>query len=168
MKCVHLMLAVTALVLSNIFTSAAQTAVPGISLQATNYKFLKSVAGKDEPQPVQALPASVNTYDVKTLGYYEDDYDSYFISFIIPDGQTLAAYDRNGKLIRMAEKYEVELLPTTIPAAIAKKYPNWVISKSIFLVTYYGDRSNETRYKITLENGTKRIKVKANDDGELF
>ena len=169
MKHAKLILGVIALILTNIFSLSAQTVAPVLNLQATSYKYLKQVAGKDEAQPVQPLPQTANTYDVKTCWYYEDDYDAYFVSFLIPNGQTLAAYDKSGKLIRTAERYEIELLPTSITAAIAKKYPNWVISKDIYLVTYFGDnRESESKYKMTLENGTKRIKIKANDAGEIF
>ena len=168
MKYADLTLIVIALILTNIIPLSAQTAVPGINLQAINYKYIKSVGGKEEVQPVHALQQTATTYDVRTTGYYEDDYETYFVSFVIPNGETLAAYDKNGKLLRTAEKYEIELLPTSITAAIAKKYPNWVISKDIYLVTYYGENGNETKYKLILENGNKRIKIKANDAGEIF
>lgn len=173
MKYIQFMLVAIALMLTNILSSSAQTAAPAagptVNLQATSYKFIKTVNGKEEAQPVAPLAITSATYDVKTaVNYYEDEYDSYFICFAIPNGLTLAAYDKGGKLIRTAERYEIELLPTSVTEAIAKKYPGWTIAKDVYLITYIKDRDNESKYRLILENGTKRIKLKANDAGELF
>lgn len=167
------MLAIIALIFTNLFSLSAQTVAstaPGINIKATSYKYLKTVNGKDEPQPVPALAQAPNGYDIRTAAYYEDDYENYFICFNIPNGETLAAYDKNGKLIRTAEKYEFELLPSSIATSVAKKYPNWTISKEVYLVTYFDENARETdsRYKLILEKGTQRIKIKTNSDGEIF
>jgi hypothetical protein len=172
MKYAKFMLVAIALMLTNILSSSAQTGAPGgpaVTLQATSYKFIKTVNGKEEAQPVHPLTITSAAYDLKTaVNYYEDEYDNYFVCFAIPNGEVLAAYDKSGKLIRTAERYELELLPTSLTAAIAKKYPGWVIAKDVYLITYIKDRDNESKYRLVLENGTKRIKVKANDNGDLF
>mgnify|MGYP000046434419 CR=1 FL=1 len=173
MKYIKFMLVAIALMLTNFLSLSAQTTAapggPSVNLQATSYKFIKTVNGKEEAQPVQPLTITSAAYDLKTaVNYYEDEYDAYFVSFAIPDGQTLAAYDKGGKLIRTAERYELELLPTSLTAAVAKKYPGWTICKDVYLITYIKDRDNETKYRLVLENGTKRIKIKANDNGDLF
>lgn len=146
----------------------AQETLPEVTVVATNYKYLKSVGGKEVAQPVQILQRSAAAYDVKKLDYYEDDYDSYFVSFVLPEGQILAAYDKNGKLLRTAEKYQNVKLPTSVTSAVSTRYPNWSISKDIYQVTYYDDKGSEKKYKLMLQNGNKRIKVKVNEAGEFF
>lgn len=146
----------------------AQEVLPEVTVVATNYKYLKSVGGKEVAQPVQVLQRAAAEYDVKKSDYYEDDYESYFVSFYIPDGQILAAYDKNGKLIRTAEKYENVKLPTAVTNAVASRFPNWKISKDAYRVTYYEEKGADKKYKLLLENGNKRMKVKVNDAGEFF
>jgi hypothetical protein len=146
----------------------AQEVLPEVTVVATNYKYLKSVGGKEVAQPVQVLQRAAAAYDVKKSEYYEDDYESYFISFYIPDGQILAAYDKNGKLLRTAEKYENIKLPSAVTNAVTTRFPNWKISKDAYQVTYYDDKGADKKYKLLLENGNKRMKVKVNEKGEFY
>jgi hypothetical protein len=146
----------------------AQETLPEVTVVATNYKYLKSVGGKEVAQPVQVLQRAAAAYDVKKADYYEDDYESYFVSFYIPEGQILAAYDKNGKLIRTAEKYENVKLPSTVTNAVESRFPNWKISKDVYQVTYYEEKGADKKYKLLLENGNKRMKVKVNEAGEFF
>jgi hypothetical protein len=146
----------------------AQEVLPEVTVVATNYKYLKSVGEKEVAQPVQMLQRTAAAYDVKKSEYYEDDYETYFISFYIPEGQILAAYDKNGKLIRTAEKYENAKLPSAVTGAVNTRFPNWKISKDVYQVTYYDDKGTNKKYKLLLENGNKRMKVKMNEAGEFF
>ncbi len=82
---------------------------------AANYKYLKTVGGKEVPVAAQRLQRAAASYDIKNSVYYEEDYDTYFISFALPEGQILAAYDANGKLLRTAEHYHNVALPSSIP-----------------------------------------------------
>lgn len=146
----------------------AQEVLPEVTVVATNYKYLKSVGGKEVAQPVQVLQRAAAAYDVKKSEYYEDDYDNYFISFYIPEGQILAAYDKSGKLLRTAEKYKNVKLPSTVTNAVATRFPNWRISDDVYQVTYYEASGADKKYKLLLENGNKRMKVKINEKGEFF
>ena len=150
------------------FPVLAQEVLPEVTVIATNYKYLKSVGGKEVAQPVQLLQRTAAAYDVKKSDYYEDDYDSYFVSFYIPEGQILAAYDKNGKLIRTAEKYQDVKLPSAVTTAVTTRFPNWKISKDVYQVTYYEASGSNKKYKLLLENGNKRMKVKINEAGEFF
>lgn len=154
------------------YTSAAfsQEILPEVSVIATNYKYLKNVNGKEVAVPVQRLQRMAASYDIKNSDYYEEDYDTYFISFYLPEGEILAAYDKDGKLIRTAEKYKNVRLPSTVATAVVTKFPNWSISKDVYLVSYYDDNNGGKavkKYKLVLENGNKRIRVQVSEDGEI-
>lgn len=168
MKRAVLLPVVLVFTIGNVLPALAQETLPEVTVVATNYKYLKSVDGKEVAQPVQVLQRSAAAYDVKKSNYYEDDYDSYFISFFLPEGQILAAYDKNGKLLRTAERYENVRLPAAVSDAVAGKYPGWRVSKDIYMVTYYDEKVTDKKYKLLLENGSKRMKVKVNDAGEFF
>ncbi len=148
----------------------AQTVLPEIVIRAANYKYLNAVSPEESPGPVNMLEQYAAAYDIKGSPFYEDEYDQYFVSFYIPDGKILAAYDKDGKLLRTAEKYKDYGVPLMVKQAVEKKYPQWSISKDVFLVNYYAPAGGVTRklYKLVLENGDKRMKIKISDFGEFL
>lgn len=149
--------------------SFAQIALPEVKIFATRYKYLDAVDYKGQPQPVRLLQEQAATFNIKDSPYYQDDYDSYFVSFYIPDGKILAAYDKNGKLVRTAEKYKNIQLPSAVTDAITGRFPNWSISNDVYLVNFYdtGGKSRR-RYKLLLENGDQRIKVSTDENGKFY
>ncbi|MBD3660678.1 MAG: nicotinate-nucleotide adenylyltransferase, partial [Arenibacter algicola] len=65
-----------------------------VTVYATNYKYLNDInTGELASVPVKLLQEKVATYDIKSSEYYQDDYDLYNITFFIPEGKILAAYD---------------------------------------------------------------------------
>lgn len=148
--------------------SSAQVTLPEVTIKAVRYKYLSAVDNQDVAQPVRMLERQAAEYDVKETDYYEDEYDNYFVSFYIPQGSILAAYDKDGRLIRTAEKYSDIGLPQAVREAVVKRFPNWSIAKDAYLVTYNEDKGAKKVYKILLKNGDKRMKVKANENGEFL
>lgn len=148
----------------------AQIELPEITVTAANYKYLNAVNPEEAAQPVNMLEQYVATYDVKGAEFYEDVYDNYIVSFYIPEGKILAAYDKDGKLMRTAERYKDVAIPNSVKNAVAKRFPKWTISKDVYKVTYHSKEGWETKklYKLMLENGDKRMRVKISDDGEFL
>lgn len=135
---------------------------------ATNYKYLNDVNRTVESVPVKLLQDKVATYDLKNSELYQDEYDTYEVSFFIPEGRILAAYDKDGNIIRTVEKFQDIALPNEVSTAVAKRFPGWTISKDVYLV-HYNDKSGATKkYKLTLENGDKRMKVKTDEKGNFI
>lgn len=148
----------------------AQTVLPEIVIRAANYKYLNAVSPEEASQPVDMAEQSAAAYDIKGQEFYEDEYDKYFVSFIIPEGKILAAYDKDGKLLRTAERYKSVALPESVKQAVATKYPGWAISKDVYLVNYEATEGVASRklYKLLLETGNKRMRVKITDKGEFL
>lgn len=146
-----------------------QQPLPEVIVIPANYKYLKNVGGKQVAIPVQRLERAAATYDITKNEYYEEDYETYFISFKLPEGQILAAYDKSGKLMHTAEKYKNVQLPSAVTQAIAGRFPNWSITKDVYLVTYFDDKGGSAakKYKLVLANGTQRIRVQVNEKGEI-
>lgn len=150
-------------------SSFAQEQLPEVTVKAVRYKYLTTVRQNEDAPAVKLLQQRAAEYDVKAADFYEEDYDSYFVSFYLPEGQVLAAYDKDGKLLSTAEKYKDIALPTAIRTAIATRFPNWAISHDAYLVKYFEQNSKADKvYKLTLENGDKRMKVKLNEKGEFL
>lgn len=143
--------------------------LPEIEITAVNYKYLSSVDADDTPMSVKMLQEKVAMYDLKGSDLYNDEYESYNISFYIPEGKILAAYDKDGKLLRTIEKYKDIKLPKNVRMAIAERFPNWNIVSDIYKVNYhYLNEVTKKLYKVRLENGNKKMKVKINEKGDFM
>lgn len=148
--------------------SFGQIHLPEVVIRAVKYKYLNAVDYKGAPQPVKVLQATAATYNVKTSEYYDDAYDGYYITFYIPNGRILAAYDANGKLLRTAEKYTNVQLPKAVTSAVATRFPQWAIAKDVYKVQFYDSKGEaKKRYKLLLENGDQRIKVNIDETGQF-
>lgn len=148
----------------------AQIVLPEIIVRATNYKYLNAINPESAAQPVNMIEQYAAAYDIKGTSFYEDEYDQYFISFYIPEGKILAAYDKEGHLLRTIEKYRNIDVPRSVKQAVAEKYPKWAITKDVYLVNYQAKEGGviTKQYKLVLENGDKRIRVKIADTGEFL
>ncbi len=146
----------------------AQIVLPEIIVRAANYKYLNAMNPEDAAQPVSMIEQYAAAYDIKGTAFYEDEYDNYFISFFIPEGKILAAYDKNGALIRTIEKYKNVDVPRAVKQAVANRYPKWAITKDVYLVNYQAQGATTKQYKLVLENGDKRMRVKITDTGEFL
>lgn len=149
-------------------TYAQITELPEIEIVAVNYKYLDAAGDEDVAEPVKLLQREAAAFDLKNSEYYQDEYDTYFISFFIPEGKILASYDRDGKLLRTAEKFKNISLPRAVTEAIAERFPNWTIAEDVYLVNYHEAKGASKRYKILLENGDKRMRVKTDEKGNFL
>jgi hypothetical protein len=147
----------------------AQEVLPEITVTA-RYKYLNAVSPEETAQPVNMLEQYAAAYDVKGATFYEDEYDHYFVSFYIPQGKILAVYNKEGNLLRTIENYNNAALPNHILKTVSREYPGWAISKGVYLVTYRENGSDQTKkvYKLVLEKGDMRKKVKINEKGEFL
>ena len=130
-----------------------------------NYKYLNNTNSGEVAIPVEKLQLKVSDFNVKELDIYSDEYDFYDVYFIIPDGKILASYDKDGNLLRTAERYKDIDLPLPVIKAIMRRFPRWAIAKNAYLVNYHDSGKTKMLYKLTLENGDQKIKVKLNEMG---
>ena len=147
----------------------AQETLPAVTVSSYNYKYLKSTFDTSAAQPVRLLEHRAAGYDLKNSEFYEDEYDEFFVSFYLPEGRVLATYDKEGKLLRTAEKFKNVSLPPVVRQSLSRQYPGWAVAKDVYLVNYYSEsESTNKKYKILLENGNKRLRVKAKPTGEIL
>lgn len=139
-----------------------------VKLVAVNYKYLDAVTNEEVAVSVKNLEEHVAKYDIQSSEIYSDDYDTYEVRFFIPEGTILAAYDRDGVLVRTIERYKNVSLPEAVRTAVKEKYPDWTISKDAYVVNYQGDKGAEKRYKLKLENGKKVMRVKTDEKGNFL
>ena len=140
-----------------------------VTVYATNYKYLNDMDTKEEASlPVAMLQRKVAAFNVKDSEFYQDDYDLYHINFFIPEGKILAAYDADGKLIRTAERFKNINLPNAVRESVLERFPEWTITKDIYLVNYHEDKGVSKKYKLKLENGDQVLRVKVDEMGNFL
>ena len=137
-----------------------------VVIEATNYKYLDAVTSQETPVSVQELQRKVANFNLKASEFYMDEYDFYNVSFFIPDGKILVAYDRNGKVLRTVEKFKNIKLPKAVRTAIDEKYPGWTYKKDVYRVTY-NDGSSQKLYKVVLEKNNATARVKLDEEGNF-
>lgn len=143
--------------------------LPEVHITAVNYKYLNAVDSESNDLTVQMLEEKVAMFDLKNSEFYNDEYETYNISFYIPDGKILAAYDKNGKLIRTIEKFKNVKLPENVRDAIAVRFPNWSMISDVYKVNFHRDNVvARKQYKVRLTNGDKRMKIKIDEKGNFL
>jgi len=139
-----------------------------VVVTAVNYKYLNDLDNKEAAIPVQMLERKAAAYDLREADFYQDDYGIYYVSFFIPEGKLVAAYNGEGEIIRTIERFDDVKLPTAVRNAVATRFPKWKIVKDVYRVTYNQNTGANKTYKLKLENGNKTMRVKVDDTGEFL
>lgn len=139
-----------------------------VVVTAVNYKYLNAIDSKEVAVPVKMLERKVASYNVQDSDFYQDDFGFYYVSFYIPEGNIVAAYNTKGEIIRTIERFEDVKLPSAVREALAERFPNWAIVKDVYRVTYNQDKGANKSYKVKLKNGDKVMRVKVDDTGEFL
>lgn len=143
--------------------------LPEVVISAINYKYLNEVNSNDVATPVKLLEIEAANFDPRNnKDLYEDEYGYYKVSFFIPDGQIVAAYDNNGKIIRTIEKFKDVKPPRTVINSVAKRFPGWAITDDVYKVTYHRKAGTNKIYKLMLKNGNKKMRVKTDENGKFL
>lgn len=140
------------------------------TLISVNYKYLdavETVNADETPARVKRLEQEVLKYDNKDIrNLYDDEYETYSVSFYVPEGKIIAAIDKNGKIIRTIEKYNNVRLPLVVTQAISKRFPNWGIVEDVYLINYHCKKDSiKQEYKVKLKNEDQIITVKTDEKG---
>lgn len=138
-----------------------------VVLTAVNYKYVSTMGVTNEALPVQTLRRKAANFDIKNSDLYQDDYDMYHVSFFIPDGKMVVAYDKEGKIMRTIEKFKDIALPEAVRDAVSERFPGWTLTEDQYKVTYHDKKGVNKKYKIRLENGDKMLRVKLDEEGNF-
>ncbi len=147
--------------------------LPEVVVNFVNYKYIGNVgsADGDVSQGVELLEREVANFNIKKSDLwqlYQDEYELYNVTFYIPDGKIVAAYDINGKIIRTIEKYKNVKLPSLVLKSVTNKYPGWSISADVYKVIYHHENGVSKTYNLILEYGNNKIRVKTNEKGKFI
>ena len=146
---------------------AQEIKLPEVVISAVNYKYLNAVNSEDSDPSVVRLQQEVAFYNVRESDLYEDEYDSYMIEFYIPDGRIVAAYDKDGNILRTIEKFKSVKLPKDVRDAVFTRFPNWTLDDDVYYVNY-NNKDAKKVYKIKLRNGKEVLRVKIDAEGHFM
>ncbi len=139
-----------------------------VVVMAANYKYLSATDNREVALPVKMLERKVAAFDVEESGFYEDDWGIYTVNFYIPEGNIVAMYDNEGKVVKTIERFKDVALPVAVRNAIAKRFPNWEMAGDAYRVNYSEDKGAEKTYKVKIKNADKTMRVKLNETGEFL
>lgn len=162
---------------------AQVTELPEIYIEPVSYKFLNKIEVDEDvvevvkkeavedvtPHPVKLIQRERKIFNLQNSEYYEDDYEYYFLSFYIPEGKILASYDNDGNFLRTIEKFKNTEIPSVVAQAVVNRYPGWTVSENAYLVNFHLE--NEVirkEYKLLLERGNQRRRVKTDENGNFL
>ena len=135
---------------------------------SVNYKYLDAVDSDITAKPVKLLEENALNFETNKDDLYDDEYDNYKVSFHIPDGKVVAAYDKDGKILRTIEKYKNVRLPLEVLQAVATRFPNWAVVENVYLVNYHCDKGVKKQYKIKIKNEDKVVNIKTDEKGNFI
>ena len=142
--------------------------LPEVEVRAMNYEYLNSIDNKSATVDIRKLEQKVANYDLQSADFYIEDYDLYKVTFYIPEGIIVAAYDNDGIILYTIERFEDTKLPKPVMKSVNKKFPGWKISKDVYKLSYTKEYGAKKTYKITLDNGVKKLRVKTDENGNFI
>lgn len=150
------------------FAQTEREKLSEVEILGVNYKYLNDVGDSEVATPVKILEKKVANYDLKNAEFYEDETMKYDVYFFIPEGKILAVYNGEGEILRTSERFKDVSLPLSVSNAVVAEYPGWSISGDYYLVTYRKNRGSTKMYKLFLEKGEEKKRVKTDDHGNFI
>ncbi|NNL16691.1 MAG: nicotinate-nucleotide adenylyltransferase [Flavobacteriaceae bacterium] len=134
-----------------------------------NYQYLDAINADEAAVPVKVLIDQAVNYNPNKNDLFDDEFDSYRVSFHIPEGKIVAAYDKDGKIIKTIEKYKNVRLPLIVLESVAEKYPQWAVVEDVYEVNYHCNKGVvKKQYKIKLKNEDKIVTIKTDAEGNFI
>ncbi|MFB9056451.1 nicotinate-nucleotide adenylyltransferase [Mariniflexile ostreae] len=134
-----------------------------------NHNYLNVINTESVALPVKKLENEVLKYNIKDSGFEYERGETYQVTFSLPEGKIIAAYNDEGTLLSTEEKYKNVKLPSKVIYGILEKYPNWAIINNTYYVNYHNEKGVTKRlYKIRLVNDEKSLAIKADEKGNFI
>ncbi|MBA6155682.1 hypothetical protein H3Z83_03980 [Tenacibaculum sp. S7007] len=164
--------------LTSLTHSQVENGTPNITLEAVtikplNLSYLKNVQDKNTPEVAVALENEAARYDITEDPIFDREFEAYEVVFKAKTeggstGLITATYDSEGKILKSVEKYKNILLPKTVREAIWEKYPNWVIHKDVYLVSYKNNKDARKLFRVQIRKDGNKKNLKLGYNGNIY
>ena len=139
-----------------------------VVVKAMNYKYLSAVENSKAPVPIWNVEKEAAMFDVTASDVYLDNFNTYQVTFRVPRGVVVAAYDQDGEIIKTIERFKNYQMPDEVRLSIKEKYPGWEVVKDVFFVSYTKKKGAKKLYKVKLEKGGEIMRVKIDAKGNFL
>lgn len=167
MKKIFLILMLTGLI-NPLMAQDPTIVLSEVLLRGKNYQYLDAVDHSEAPMTVQFLEKEAASFRAEGGEMFEDIYDTYTVSFFIPDGKIVAMYDYDGKIVKTVERYKNVQLPEEVRMAVKSNYPEWKIVKDVYHVSFQEGKDAKKYFILKLEKGNETKRLKLDDKGNYM
>ena len=139
------------------------------SSKFNNSDYFFAVNNYSLPNVVRELQADARNYNIKASKIYEDSEPSVYNVKLKKGKHTLdLTYNNNGQILSSKEVYKNVALPVNLRIQLAKKFPQWMFSKTKLTIIYHHNQEAQMIYNIHLKKGHKIKTLTINDKGKLL
>jgi len=90
----------------------------------------------------------------------DENYYNYVVSLRANSGSMTATFDKIGNLVSTRQNFKNVLLPYHMRQSLFKNHKGWTMTKNKYLARTKGEVITNQVYRITLQNGKRKQKVK--------
>lgn len=116
---------------------------------------------------VKELQYQAAKYDITECSGYDGRSNFFKVAFKGDKGKILAIYDKNGKIVKTAERYKDVILPKDIIKYVLTDYPKSTFLKMVYTVNYGGGSDIMKTYKIQILNGNSKKNLRIISNGNV-
>lgn len=145
----------------------AQTVELPETIISINSDYFNSVDSENTCNYVQKLEQALLEYNHSEISeLYDSKDDIYKVTFKIPEGQIIASFNKDGKIVETFEKYNNIRLPKAVIKAIIEKYPDSNIVEDIYVVKYHCNKEDlKQEYRVKIKDKDSILTVKTDKEG---
>ena len=126
-----------------------------------NFNYLTNIKANEASFIVAQLQRLVANFDIKTSSVYDNsEAATYNVVFKNNQGEIVATYNNEGKILSTVEKYEDVVIPVNLRIAISKQFPSWAFQINTYLISYTENNGISKKYKIKINKGKHKKTLK--------
>lgn len=126
-----------------------------------NFNYLTNIKANEASFIVAQLQRLVANFDIKTSSVYDNtEAATYNVVFKNNQGEIVATYNNEGKILSTVEKYEDVVIPVNLRIAISKQFPSWAFQSNTYLISYTENNGISKKYKIKINKGKHKKTLK--------
>ncbi len=143
---------------SQILEPLTEVKLDEVTVIHSNY-YQSVTKGVSSPS-VLKLESEVACYDITKSPEWNSKFDSFEVTFEQPNGNILATFDKEGKVVRTSERFNDITFPQDIRDEIYGQYPGWIADRNSYMVSYNVLGGMKRTYKVELHKDKVRKRLK--------
>ncbi len=122
--------------------------------------FIEEVQNRNTPNHAKHFENLASQWGIQQVSKYDKPKKSFNATFKSEKGQIAVTYDKNGKLIAAEEEFRNIALPDHIIRSIYRKHKGWIVTETIYSVSYNIKKPLKILYEVQLKKGNQKKNIK--------